>query len=172
VALFTATPARRQAVMIVLLSLATAGAVIRALAPNPSTLRDIGTLLLVLWLPAVGNLVAWFIKRIPRKAPPATEFASDAAFAPQLRVRLERTELAASMSPGASAFVVLVGRRGFVARLGAPIGRVLAVPGEQEAMLELLHPAGALPRLGAGTQFHLLVGTQAVAKGRVVGLTS
>lgn len=155
--------------MIVLLSLATAGAVIRTLAPNPSTLRDIGTLLLVLWLPAVGNLVAWFIKRIPRKAPPATDFARDAAFAPQLRVRLEKTELAAPMSPDASAFVVLVGRRGFVGRLGAPLGRVLAVPGEQEAMLELLHPAGALPQLGVGTEFHLLVGTQAVAKGRVVG---
>lgn len=154
--------------MIVLLSLATAGAVIRALAPDPSTLRDIGTLLLVLWLPAVGNFVAWFARRIPLRAPPATEFASEAAFTPQLRVRVERTELAASMPPDASACVVLIGRRGFVARLGEPVGRMLAVPGEQEAMLELLHPAGALPQLGAGTKFHLLVGTAAVAKGQVL----
>ena len=156
--------------MIVLLTLAVSGGVIRKLAPDPSTLRDVGTLLLVLWLPAVGNLVAWFVKRIPRSVPPATEFARDAVFAPQLQVRLERTELApeASMEPDASTGVVLVGRRGFVARVGQPLVRLLAVPGEQQVTLELLHPQGALPHLVPGTEFHLLLGTAAVAKGAVV----
>jgi hypothetical protein len=86
-------------------------------------------------------------------------------------VRLERTELAAeaSMEPDASAVVVLVGRRGFVARVGEPLVRLLGEPGEQEVMLELLHPQGALPQLLPGTEFHLLVGTAAVAKGRVLG---
>ena len=82
-----ATPARRRLAMIALLVLAASGGVVRWVAPNPSTLRDLGTLLLVLWLPAVGNLIAYFIKRIPRSAPPATEFAPGAAFAPQLHDR-------------------------------------------------------------------------------------
>jgi hypothetical protein len=170
-ALFTATPGRRRTAMIALLTLAVTGGVIRKFAPDPSTLRDIGTLLLVLWLPAVGNLIAWFIKRIPRSVPPATEFAPGAVFTPQLQVSVERTELAAeaSMEPDASAVVVLVGRRGFVARVGEPLVRLLAVRGEQQVMLELLHPDGALPQLTAGTEFHLLVGTAAVAKGRVLG---
>jgi hypothetical protein len=43
---------RRQVVMCVLLGLAAAGAAIRHWADNPSLARDIGTLLLVLWLPA------------------------------------------------------------------------------------------------------------------------
>ena len=169
-ALFTATPGRRRLAMIALLSLAVAGGVIRHYAPNPSTLRDVGTLLLVLWLPAVGNLIAWLIRKIPRSVPPATEFAPGAVFAPQLKVALERTELAAEavVPPDLADGIVLVGRRGFVARVGEPLVRLLAVAGEQEAMLELLHPQGALPQLGAGTEFHLLVGTTAVAKGRVL----
>src|SRR5215204_4109927 len=88
-----ATPARRRLAMIALLLLAASGGVVRWLAPNPSTLRDVGTLLLVLWLPAVGNLIAYFIKKIPRSAPPATDFVPGAAFAPQLSVQLEAVEL-------------------------------------------------------------------------------
>lgn len=142
--------------MIALLSLASAGAVIRALAPEPSTLRDIGTLLLVLWLPAVGNLVAWFVRRIPRKVPPATDFAGGAAFAPQLRVAIEPL---GTMPPEASTVLVVAGRRGFVGR----------VSGAPHATLELLHPQGALPYLAAGTEFHLLAGRTPFAKGRVLG---
>ena len=51
--------------MAVLLFLAVIGAAIRHWADNPSLLRDIGTLMLVLWLPAVGNLVAFVIRRVP-----------------------------------------------------------------------------------------------------------
>ena len=68
---FTVTSAGRRLAMAVLLLLAIAGAVIRATAPDPSTLRDIGTLLLVLWMPAVGNLVAYLVRKIPRRRWPA-----------------------------------------------------------------------------------------------------
>ncbi|MCD6077417.1 MAG: hypothetical protein K0R89_1355 [Ramlibacter sp.] len=155
-ALFTATPARRRAVMIVLLTLASAGGVMRLLAPDPSTLRDIGTLLLVLWLPAVGNLVAWFVRRIPRKVPPATAFAAGSAFSPQLRVAIEPQGPAPAEG---STVLVVVGQRGFIGRLG----------GIREGRLELLHPQGALPYLAQGAEFHLLVGSTPFAKGRVLG---
>jgi len=166
-----ATPSRRRLAMVALLLLAVAGLIIRNLAPNPSTLRDIGSLLLVLWLPAVGNLIAYLIRKVPRRAPHATDFLADAAFTPHLQVRVEAVDAAAptlaALDHQGSRCIVLVGRQGFTARLSQPVAQALAAAGPQTLALQLLHPGVALPRLAAGTAFHLLVGTTAVAKGRV-----
>eukprot|EP01034_Spumella_vulgaris_P006289 gene6289-8010_t len=51
---FTVSSSSRRVAMAVLLGLAVLGGVIRYTATNPSTLRDVGTLLLVLWVPAIG----------------------------------------------------------------------------------------------------------------------
>jgi hypothetical protein len=167
-----ATPARRRLAMIALLGLAASGGVLRWLAPDPSTLRDIGTLLLVLWLPAVGNLIAYVIKKIPRTAPPATDFAPDAAFAPQLSVQLEAVELpgaqSAALAVAERRCTLLVGRHGFTARLERPVSESIAGSAHGVTRLQLLHPAVALRRLPPGTEFHVLAGTIAVAKGRVL----
>ncbi|MES2785777.1 MAG: hypothetical protein V4684_09960 [Pseudomonadota bacterium] len=64
----TVTSARRQIVMGVLLVLALIGAAVRFWAPDPSAARDVGTLLLVLWLPAVGNLVAFAIGKVQARS--------------------------------------------------------------------------------------------------------
>lgn len=166
------TSARRRIVMAVLLSLATAGAVIRIYAPDPSTLRDLGTLLLVLWLPAVGNLVAWTIGRIPRRHKKVLDFAPGSAFQPQLRVRLHATpELKARMASFSSTdtrCLLLLDGEGFRARFGQPLARAVAAAGEQPQDLQLLRPQVALPRLPPGTEFHVLAGTIAVATGRVL----
>ena len=61
------TSSRRQIVMATLLGLAIVGGAIRYWAPNPSTARDIGTLLLVMWLPAVGNLVAFVVRQLHKR---------------------------------------------------------------------------------------------------------
>ena len=61
------TSSRRQIVMVTLLVLAIVGGAVRYWAPNPSTARDIGTLLLVMWLPAVGNLVSFVIREWHRR---------------------------------------------------------------------------------------------------------
>ena len=171
-----ATPARRRLAMIALLVLAASGGVVRWLAPNPSTLRDIGTLLLVLWLPAVGNLIAYFVKRIPHSAPPATEFAPGASFAPQLSVQLEAVELAAAqrgaLDVAECRCTLLVGRHGFTARLEQPLSESIARNAAGITRLQLLHPAVALRRLKSGTEFHVLAGTIAIAKGRVLQAAS
>jgi hypothetical protein len=165
------TPSRRRLAMTVLLALALAGAVIRAVAPNPSTQRDVGTLLLVLWLPAVGNLVAYLLRKIPRRAPPATDFPAGTTFTPQLQVRMERAGLSAqqqaALDPAERRCTLLVGPRGFTARLAEPVAQALDAPGPRSIALELLHPAVALPQLAPGTDFHVLVATTAVAVGRV-----
>jgi hypothetical protein len=169
---FTVTSSSRQIVMAVLIALAIGGGVVRYLAPNPSTLRDLGTLLLVLWLPAVGNLIAFFIRKIPRKPPPVTEFAAEAPFAPHLRVQLESAGLPKDLLPtldgGQRQCTLLVGRRGFTARMQEPLVSALAHPGPLTLPLQLLHPVVALPHLKPGTGLHLLVGSTGVAKGVVL----
>jgi hypothetical protein len=168
---YTVTSFRRRLVMGALLGLAASGGVIRHYAPNPSTLRDIGTLLLVLWLPAVGNLIAYVIRIIPRSAPPVTEFTDGAAFVPQLEIRLDTTgasaDVLAAVDPLERACTLLVARHGFTARADQPVAQALAAPGAQALAIQLLHPKVALGRLQAGTEFHLLVGTAGVAKGIV-----
>jgi hypothetical protein len=61
------TSTRRQIVMATLLGLAIVGGAVRYWATNPSTARDIGTLLLVMWLPAVGNLISFVIREWHRR---------------------------------------------------------------------------------------------------------
>jgi len=169
---FTVTSSRRRLAMAVLLFLAASGGVIRKFAPDPSVMRDIGTLLLVLWLPAVGNFVGYLMRKIPRKPPPTTDFAASTVFAPQLQVQVEGVALPADLveilDPTAKLCTVLVGRQGFTVRMAHPVVQAFAVAGPQTMALELLHPKVGLPKLKAGTEIHLLVGTTGVAKGYVV----
>lgn len=166
-----ATPARRRIVMGVLLGLAVAGAVMRVTAPDPSVLRDVGTLLLVLWLPAVGNLVAWLVRKLPRKAPRGADFAAGSVFTEHLQAEVEVYPLPADLARfdarDPRCMVILPGQ-GFTARLPAPAVQVLAVPGTRALSLEFLRPAAALEQLAPGTSFHLLLGGTAAGKGRVI----
>lgn len=169
--LIVPTPARRRVAMAVLIALAAAGGVIRATAPEPSTLRDIGTLLLVLWLPAVGNLIAWAIRQFPRKAPRVIAFAPGSVFTEHLRVQADVRPLAADLLATFDAAdrrcTLIVGRQGFTARFDQPAVQVLSSPGPRLLPLELLRPDAALSHLVPGTAFHLVVGETAAAHGRV-----
>lgn len=159
--------------MALLLLLAVAGGVIRHFAENPSTLRDIGTLMLVLWLPAVGNLIGYLIRKIPRRAPQANDFAPGSVFTPHLEVRLQALdatrELLDAIAPGERRCIVLVGTHAFRARLSVPLEEMIATPGDKMLALELLRPALGLAALPPGSEFHLLAGNTAVAKGQVPG---
>jgi hypothetical protein len=166
------TSSRRQIVMAALIALALVGAAMRYWAADPSLARQIGTLLLVLWLPAVGNLVAFVIRTLPARARRPTGFGAARAFTPQLIVRISPLEAGASpaqsLPPDESRFTLVVGSEGFTARTAVPLSLVLAGTGTPpEVLLELLRPKLALPRLPPGTRFHLLVGQVAVAEGTV-----
>jgi hypothetical protein len=169
---FTVTSSSRQIVMATLIALATCGGLVRYFAPNPSTLRDVGSLLLVLWLPAVGNVIGFFIRKIPRRVPPATRFAPGAAFASHLRVELDVVglppELAASLDASERQCTVLVRRRGFTARMADPVLTTFAAAGKLTLELQLLHPQVALKHLAPGTALHVLVGRSGVARGVVL----
>jgi hypothetical protein len=165
------TSSRRQIVMAVLLGVAATGGAIRHWAANPSLLHDIGTLMLVLWLPAVGNLVGFVIQRFARREGAARDFAPHSPFRPHLRA-----VFTPSLPPGAAPVrqsvercTLVLGQEGFTVRLAMPHRDLLATGQEQTVELELLRPALALPRLVPGTSFALRVDAALVGHGRVLG---
>lgn len=166
------TSSRRQLVMAVLLALALLGAALRYGADNPSLARDIGTLLLVLWLPAVGNLVAFFIGKLPRRQRTDNDFAAGAPFTSHLRAELTAQSTATGAPTNLETLerrcTLIVGEQGFTARLGRPLVGWPPAGTAQTVDLELLRPAVALRILPPSTVFHVLAGTTVVAKGRVI----
>ncbi|RZJ25425.1 MAG: hypothetical protein EOO54_06390 [Haliea sp.] len=166
-----ATPFQRKLIVYILLALALAGGAIRLWAPNPSALRDIGSLLLVLWLPVIGNVVGFFGRKI-RLPAPKLAFDAGVAFTPQLRIAFMPVVPQPPRAPAqdglAELFTLVIGREGFNARPGGPIAAYLDAGGTQEIELEFLHPARALHRFPVGTEFKLLVDTAAVGRGTVL----
>ncbi|MBC7603228.1 MAG: hypothetical protein H7255_11305 [Ramlibacter sp.] len=171
----TATPKRRQLVMAVLLALAAVGAAVRFWSPNPSLARDIGTLMLVLWLPAVGNLIAYLVRQAQTRMHQRAGFDArpqfTAHFAAQLLALPERAALVQSLSAADTRCTLLIGTEGFSARTPLPLRELLASAQTAEGVsssMELLKPALALPRFAPGTRFHLVVGNTAIAAGTVL----
>lgn len=140
--------------MAVLLSLAMVGAGIRYWAPEPSALRDVGTLLLVLWLPAVGNLVGFLIRKIPRRK---RDFAPGAVFESHLLAQAEQ----AVGGPQPEQCTVVVGSEGFTARLRR-------TSGSDAIELQFLRPQMALAKLPPGMEFQILGGTTSNGRGTVL----
>jgi hypothetical protein len=172
-----ATSSRRQSIMAALLLLALLGAALRYWAPNPSVTRDIGTLLLVLWLPAVGNLIAFLVRQAAMRRQRAKSFDAAGEFAPQLTVRLvplpEHATIIEGLAPDATRCTVVLGTEGFSARTSVPLARVLGDAGaDSDVPLQFLRPGLALARLAPGTSFHLVLGDIAVAQGTVAQVVS
>ena len=167
-----ATSSRRQLIVFVLLMLALAGAAMRHWAANPSITRDVGTLLLVLWLPVIGQVVGFVIARAQGARPgrSAAAFAPDAAFEPHLHV--EVLPLAGAARPvlaaGERTCTVIVGHEGFTARAAMPLAGWIGGAPTQVVALQLLRPALALQRLPVGATFSLLAGPAVVGTGRVL----
>ena len=169
----TPTSSRRQIITAVLLLLALGGGLVRWLAPQPSLARDIGSLLLVLWLPIIGNIIAWLVgrARAPKAAP--LGFAPGSPFIPTARVTLTllAADVPAQSRPiraGLFPCMVAVGHEAFTARLQVPPDAEPVPEVAQDLALELLRPELALPKLPAGTEFMLLSGRSLLGRGRVL----
>ena len=168
-----ATSFQRKLIVYILLVLAVTGAAIRLWAPNPSALRDIGSLLLVLWLPVIGNVVGFFGRKIPLPVPKLA-FDAGSPFTAQLRIAFTPAVPQPPRAPAQDGlpelFTLVIGREGFNTRPATPVGDILAANAAQEIELEFLHPARALPRFPVGTDFKLLVDTAAVGRGTVLAV--
>src|SRR4051812_43140999 len=85
---------QRRTITAIFLVFAVLGAVIRAVTDKGTTAHDVGTLLLVMWLPIVGNIVGWLMGLFrSRKPPKPGGFDAARPFTPTLQARLERVDL-------------------------------------------------------------------------------
>ena len=171
----TTIQARRKLIVIVLLCIAVCGALLRQFADRGSTMRDFGTLLMLLWLPIIGNVIAWLVARIRRPAAPEAEpdaFAAAGAFAPHLLVTLKfrAPQLPVDDVPvaeGEHRCALVVDNEGFSARWFVPPGDAIRLGTEHALQVEFLAPAVALPRFPPHTAFRMLVGNTFIGDGRV-----
>ena len=169
--------ARRQIITAVLLALAVAGGIVRWLTPAPSLLRDMGSLLLVLWLPIIGNIIAWVVARAntPRNMPPGFDPSSAFLASAGMELTLNAADVPVESRPiraGLFPCMLVLGNEAFSARLQVPAGAE-PVPEVPQAMkVEFLRPEIALPKLPAGTAVVLLSGRTLLGHGRMLDATA
>ena len=168
---------RRQTITAILLLFAVGGGLLRWLAPQPSLARDMGSLLLVLWLPIIGNIIAWLVARAhkPKNAPPG--FAPDSPFTPSAHITLTllAAEVPSQSRPiraGLFHCMVVVGHEAFSARLQVPPHAEPVPEVAQPLEVEFLRPEVALPKLKPGTDFTLLSGRTLLGRGQVQQLAT
>ncbi|MGI4778996.1 MAG: hypothetical protein ACRYGA_12895 [Janthinobacterium lividum] len=182
----TTRQSRRKLIVVVLLFIAVSGAAIRHFVAPPSTLRDIGTLMLLLWIPVIGNVVAWFFGKVrtARQAAQATRSTGAARPAPPpiatatgpfaADVLVEFTLRPASIpaedlpiAEGEHQCAFVVGNEGFSARWRVPAGKSFLRGTAQVLEAQFLSPVVALPKFGPGTPFRMLVGDAFIGDGKV-----
>jgi hypothetical protein len=175
----TTIQSRRKLIVIILLCVAVGGALLRHFAPAPSTARDVGTLLMLLWIPIVGNIIGWLIGRLRKPAVPAVvSLFDDAAhaFTPQLSVEftLRPPQLPSEDKPvvaGEHRCALVVDNEGFSARWFVAPGTSFRRGDAQTLPVEFLTPALALPKFQPGTIFRMMVDDGSfVGDGRVLDL--
>lgn len=165
--------ARRQIAAVVMLLLALIGGLVRWFAPQPSTLRDVGTLLMVLWLPIVGNIIGWLMQRARAPKHQLQGFAAGTAFEPHARIELtllaaDTPRLSRPIREGYFDGALVVGSEGFTTRLAVPADGEPVPEVPCTLAVQFLRPELALAQLTVGTRFALLSGRTLLGKGRVL----
>jgi hypothetical protein len=176
----TTIHSRRKLIVILLLCVAVAGALIRQYTPRGSITHDIGTLLMVMWVPVIGNVIAWLIGKYGKRpgstaAAPAGPSTFDARgpFTAHARVELTLRPPAlpsqdVPITPGEYRGALVLDTEGFSARWFVPPGEVLQRGAPHALEIEFLAPAIAAPRFPRDTVFRVLVGDSFVADGKVL----
>ena len=155
--------------------IATFGVMARAFAPPDSSLHTLGTLLTVLWLPiaiyAFMKLSDWFFKG--RKGP--RNFEADTPVVHHLRIEA-RFRSGVAFERGAEdarlQCILLLDSQAFTVRLLRPLG---ALPPAGESTLvdvQFLRPSVALPRFPPGTEFHIVIGRDAIGSGKALAVVT
>ncbi|MET0207599.1 MAG: hypothetical protein ABW220_01085 [Burkholderiaceae bacterium] len=176
---------RRKLIVIILLSVAVAGALIRLFAARGTTLRDVGTLMLLLWVPIIGNILGWLFgkfwrRRMAAKAarlaasmPVVAGFPPGSAFTPhkQVEIKLRAARLPAEDVPipaGEHRCALVVDNQGYTARWIVPSDAPFKRDTFYTLPVEFLSPEVALPHFKTETRFRMLVGEAFVGDGRVL----
>ncbi|MGJ7510145.1 hypothetical protein [Variovorax sp. GT1P44] len=167
---------RRRLIVIILLCVAVGGGIVRHFAAPGSTLRDVGTLLMLLWVPIIGNVVAWLVARVRRRSVPVTSpFDQRLSFEAHALVELtlRPPKLPSHDTPvaeGEHRCALVVDNEAFSARWWVAPGESFRRGTAQTLEVEFLAPTLARPRFGPDTAFRMLVGESFIGDGRVLRL--
>ena len=161
---------RGQSAMVVA---ATLGGLARAFSPPDSALHTIGALFMVLWIPIAVyvfvKLSDWFFKG--RKGP--RNFTADTPVVHHLRIEATFNRAVAFERDAEDASLqclLLLAGQAFTVRLLRPLG-ALPHPGETTLVdVQFLRPTVALPCFTPGTEFHIVVGRDAVGSGKALAV--
>jgi hypothetical protein len=170
----TTIQSRRKLIVIVLLVIAIGGALLRQFTDSRTTAHDVGTLLMLLWLPIIGNVIAWLISKLRRPAPPAAPvFVEGSAFHPHALVEftLRPPQLPSENRPipeGEHHCHLVVDNQGFAARWRVRPGEAVRRGEARSTEVEFLSPELAMPRFQGEVPFRMMVGESFVGDGRVL----
>lgn len=184
----TQIQARRRLIVVILLCVALGGAVLRHLSAPGSTQRDVGTLLMLLWIPVIGNVIAWLVNRMraaralkkagtAMTAAPAAPLREDMPFEPHAWVELTLRPAGVPaedmpIAEGLHHCALVIGNEGFSVRWQVEPGRSFRRGTLQTLPVEFMAPDAALPRLKPGLAFRLLVGEAFIGDGQVLRLST
>jgi hypothetical protein len=173
----TTIQSRRQLIVILLLCMAAVAAVIRHHAEPGSTVRDVSTVMMLLWLPVVGSIVGWCYGKLRNRAPAPVQappgFAPGREFQPQAVVEFTlRPALVpiedVPVPTGEHHCLLVVGNQGFLMRWRVAPGGAFRRGETRQMPVEFLTPQNALPHLAPGTPFRMLLGEAFIGDGRVL----
>jgi hypothetical protein len=184
----TQIQARRRLIVVILLCVALGGAALRQLSAPGSTQRDVGTLLMLLWIPVIGNIIAWLVNRMRAAralkkaaavmaAAPAAPLREDMPFEPHAWVELTLRPAGVPsedipIAEGLHHCALVIGNEGFSVRWQVGPGRSFRRGTLQTLPVEFMAPEAALPRLKPGIAFRLLVGEAFIGDGQVLRLST
>lgn len=175
----TTIQARRKLIVIILLSVAIAGALLRSFTAPRTTAHDVGTLLMLLWLPIIGNIISWLVSKLRRPAAAGSSapsgFGEGRAFQPHALVELtlRAPQLPSEDVPipaGEQRCHLVVDNEAFSARWFVRPDESIRRGKPQPIEVEFLVPALALRRFQDQAAFRILVGESFVGDGRVLRL--
>lgn len=167
---------RRRLIVILLLCTAAVAALVRHQAEPGSTVHDVSTVLMLLWLPVLGSILGWVYGKLQRRPPPAPQgFAPGSAFQPQALVTftLRPAAIPAEDVPvqaGEHRCVLVAGHQGFQMRWQLAPDAHLRRGQACTTAVEFLAPDKALAQLPQGTAFRMMVGDAFIGDGRILEL--
>ncbi len=165
---------RRFFIVVALVVTAVAGALLRSFSAPQSTTYYLGTLLMVMWVPTVGNIISFLAKKLRPSVPAPPTFSSSLPFVPQVVVELklhseQKPELPKREQDGRIHCLFVTGLEGFSVRVSLLESHMVGEALGAEA--QFLVPRAALPNFPVGSSFQLMQGGFAFGTGQVLSLS-
>lgn len=165
---------RRRLFVALLLCAAIGGAIVRHFADASSVAHDVGTALMVAWIPIVGNLISYLLATSRSLLRGRAESGYATSFVAHILAEISFFAPLPTVSPahdsvkGEYRATLVLGKEGFTARWMMSSAMDSALGKSQVVEVEFFAPAIALARFTQSTKFQVLANDTLVADGEVI----